>query len=196
MIGDILNTKVKMKIAVLFSKEKRRLQVSDVARMLKISKSRASECLRDLEKNGLLNSTAVGRSVVYELSSTKLAKYVAGALRQDEKLISEIENSLKKEINKLNPVSVARFGSSLSGLKPGSDVDFIALFEGKIDEKRVYEFSAKLSEEYGIRISVLPMAVKEFREKARRGEDFVLNVAATYKLVDGKDLEGLIWSVK
>ncbi len=65
MLENILNTKVKTKIAVLFSREKSSLQISDVAGKLAIS--RASECLNDLEKNGLLKSRTIGRSVIYEL---------------------------------------------------------------------------------------------------------------------------------
>ena len=47
MIENILGTKIKVKIAMLFSKEKTPMQISDVAKKLEISKSRASECLRD-----------------------------------------------------------------------------------------------------------------------------------------------------
>lgn len=196
MLETILDTKAKMRIAALFSRKKGSLQVSDVARALNMSKSRASECLRELEKSGVLVSRPVGRSVMYGLAPTKLAKYVTNTLNQDEKLIRSIEIDLKKELMALRPVSVARFGSSLAGLKAGSDVDFIALFEGKTREEKIYEICAKLSGIYGIRISVMHMGVKEFREKAKRGEEFVLKLAATHKLVYGKDPEGLIWPEK
>lgn len=196
MLENVLDTKVKVRIARLFSKEKRAFQVSDVARAIETSKSRASECLRDLEKSGLLKSKSIGKSRMYELSPSKMAGYILDVFRQDERLISDIENTLKKEIKELHPVSIARFGSSLTGLKPGSDVDFIALFESKVDETRVYEISSKLSEEYGIMISIMCMDVEDFVKKARNGEDFALKVSATHKLVYGKELEGLIWHEK
>ncbi len=193
MLEDILDTKVKVKIARLFSGEKTPMHVSHVAKKLGISKSRASECLRALGKSGLLTSKKIGKSVIYEASSTKLAKAVFATLRQEEKLISDIENKLKKEIIKLNPVSISRYGSSLTGLKPGSDVDFILLFKYKPDEDKLYEISARLSEEYGIRISIFWMNVREFKEKAKKGEEFVLKVAATNKLLYGTNLESIIW---
>ncbi|MCK5233537.1 MAG: helix-turn-helix transcriptional regulator, partial [Candidatus Aenigmarchaeota archaeon] len=193
MLEDILDTKVKVKIAKLFSEEKAPMHVSHVARKLEISKSRASECMRALEENGLLTSRNVGKSVLYKSSSTKLANAVFATLKQEEKLIIDIENKLKKEIIKLSPVSIARYGSSLNGLKPGSDVDFILLFKCKPDEDKLYEISAKLSEDSGIRISIFWMTVREFKEKAKKGEEFVLKVTATNKLLYGKNLEELIW---
>ncbi len=193
MLEAILDTKVKVKIAVLFSGEKTPMHVSHVARKLGISKSRASECLRALGKSGLLTSRKVGKSVLYEASSTKLANAVFVTLRQEEKLLIDIENKLKGEIIKLGPISIARYGSSLTGLKAGSDVDFILLFKCKPDEDKIYEISARLSEEYGIRISIFWMNVREFKEKAKKGEEFVLKVAATNKLLHGKNLEEVIW---
>lgn len=193
MFEDILDTKVKVKIAWLFSKEKTPMQVSDVAKKLEISKSRASECLRDLEKSGLLTSMRVGKSVLYEASKTKFAGALFSSLMHEELLISDIEKKVQKNMMLLDPASLARYGSSLTRLKPGSDIDFIALFKGKPKEDKIYEISAKLSEEYGIRISIFWMNVREFKEKAKNGEEFVLKVAATNKLLYGKDLEGLIW---
>ncbi|MCK5699459.1 MAG: nucleotidyltransferase domain-containing protein [Candidatus Aenigmarchaeota archaeon] len=196
MLEDILNTKVKTRIAILFSIEKNSLQISDVARKLAISKSRASECLRELETNGLLKSKSIGRSIVYELSSTKLAGAMVNALEQDEKLLSELENSLKKELAKLNPESIVRFGSSVTVLKPGSDIDIMVLLKKNISKDEIYKISAKLSEEFGIHISIMAMSVEEYRKKARNGEEFALKVAATHILIYGKDLEDIIWQKK
>ena len=196
MLEDILNTKVKTRIAVLFSKEKSSLQVSDVARKLAISKSRASECLRDLEGCGLLKSRTIGRSRVYELSPTKLAGVIVKALSQDEILLREIETRLKKELAKLNPVSIARFGSSVTVMKPGSDIDIIVLLKENTSKDEIYGISAKLTVEFGIHISILAMSVREFKKKARAGEEFALKVAATHVLIYGKDPESIIWQKK
>ncbi|MEA3343865.1 MAG: nucleotidyltransferase domain-containing protein [archaeon] len=196
MLEDILNTRVKTRIAVLFSKEKGLLQVSDVARKLAISRSRASECLKDLEKCGLLKSRTIGRSIVYELSPTKLAGVIVRALRMDEKLLKEIENRLKKELAKLKPVSIARFGSSVTAMKPESDIDIIVLLKENTSKDEIYSISAKLSEEFGIHISILAMNVEEFKKKARKGEEFALKVVATHTLIHGKNLEGIIWQKK
>ena len=196
MLEEILNTKIKTRIAILFSKEKNSLQISDVARKLAISKSRASECLKDLQRCGLLKSRTIGRSIVYELSSTKLAGAIVNALEQDEKLLTELENSLKKELAKLNPVSIARFGSSVTAMKPGSDIDIIVLLKKNTAKDEIYRISAKLSEEFGIHISIMAMNIEEFRKKARNGEEFALKVAATHTLIYGREPEDIIWQKK
>ncbi len=196
MLEEILNTKVKTRIAVLFSKEKSSLQTSDVARKLAISKSRASECLKDLEGCGLLKSRTIGRSRVYELSPTKLAGAIVRALRMDERLLTEIETRLKKELAKLNPVSIARFGSSVTAMKPGRDIDIMVLLKKNTSKDEIYGISAKLSEEFGIHISIMAINIEEFRKKARNGEEFALKVAATHTLIYGKELEDIIWQKK
>jgi len=193
MIESILDTKVKIKIAKLFAERNDALQVSDVARILKLSKSRTSECLRELAEKGILESRAVGKSLIYSLSSTTMAKTISKALTQENVLLAEIEKELVKDIKKLGPISLALFGSSLKGLKAGSDIDLILIYDGKIEKDKLYKISGKLSAKFGFHISILAMSLKKLKEKAKRGEEFVLNILATHKLLYGKPLEDLIW---
>lgn len=193
MIDEIIDTKIKMKIAKLFAEKNDSFHVSDVAEMLKISKSRASECLRELEEKGLLQSRIIGRSKVYRLSSSTLAKTIARSLLQEKDLLKIIEKKIKNEVKGLNPVSFVLFGSALRGLRLGGDIDFLFIYKKKIDKNRLYEISSKITEESGFDISILPMELEEFKTKAKRGEDFVLNVLSNYKLLLGKKLEDIIW---
>ncbi|MFH1432360.1 MAG: nucleotidyltransferase domain-containing protein [archaeon] len=196
MLKDILDTKIKRNIATFFTRQKGSHQVSDIARKLSISKSRASECLRDLEKSGLLKKRTIGRSVIYELSSTRLAESITRSLNQDENLKKDIESLLKKHLKKLNPISIAIFGSSVTGIKPSSDIDVIVLLKEEIEGNEIYRISAALTEDIGIDISILPMTEEEFIKKAKAGEEFILNVAATHRLIYGKELEDIIWQEK
>jgi len=193
MIENILDTKAKMKIAKLFAEREEAFQVSDVARILKLSKSRTSECLKELEEKGILESKVIGRSLIYKLSSTNLAKTISKALTQEKVLLSEIEKEVVKETKKLKPISLALFGSSLKELKSSSDIDFILIYNGKIKKEKIYEISSRLSAQFGFHISIFAMNIIELRKKAKRGEEFVLNILATHKLLYGKPLEDLIW---
>jgi len=193
MIESILDTRVKMKIAKLFAERNDALQVSDVARILKLSKSRTSECLRELAEKGILESKVIGRSLIYNLSSTAMAKTVSKALTQEKALLTEIEKELVQDIKRLKLISLALFGSSLKGLKTGSDIDLILIYDDKIEKDKLYEISSTLSAKFGFHISILTMSLKELKEKAKRGEEFVLNILATHKLLYGKPLEDLIW---
>lgn len=196
MLENILDTKAKKLIATLFSKERRAFHVTDVAERLGISKSRASECLRELENGGLLKSKSVGRSVIYGLSSTKIAKSVIESLMQDEKLINSLETRLIKELAILKPISVVRFGSSLRGLKAESDIDILLICRENAAQNKTHKISAKLSEEFGIPVSITVMGLEGFRAKAKKGEEFVLKLIATHKLLRGKDPEDLVWREK
>jgi len=191
MIDEILDNKVKIKIAKLFSERKEEFQVSDVARILNISKSRASECLRELENDGFLKSKTIGRSRVYQLKRSFITDTITSYL-QDKSVMKRIETRIKKEIKKLNPVSFVLFGSSLYSLKPGKDIDFLLIYENKPPEN-IYEISSKLTEEFGLDVSILTMSAEEFKRKAKKGEEFILNIVANHKVLIGKKLEDIIW---
>lgn len=196
MLEDILDSKIKIKIAKLFVDRNETFQVSDVARILKISKSRASECLKEFAEKGVLESRIIGRSVLYKLASSSLAKTVYNALTQEKFLLSEIENSVLEETKKLKPINLSLFGSALKGLKIGSDVDFLLLYNGIFGKGKIYEVCGKLTEFFGFRVSILAMNVEEFRLKVKKGEEFVINILANHKLLYGKDLEDLVWQEK
>lgn len=196
MLEDILDTKIKIRIVKLFAGKNEALQVSDVARVLKISKSRASECLKELAKRGMLESRAVGRSILYKPTSNVLAKAVYKFIAQENSLLDEIKQDVLKEVKKFKPVSLVLFGSSLKGLKIAGDVDFLLLHVDKIEREKIYEIIGRLSEKFRFRISILLMSVKEFQTKAKNGEEFILNVLANNELLYGKDLESVVWQEK
>ncbi len=193
MIEVILDSKTKIKIAKLFAEREESFQVSDVARTLKISKSRASECLRDLAQKGFLESKVIGRSTLYKISSSRIANMVSASLTQEKVLLAEIEKSAIVEIKKLRPVSFALFGSALRGLKIGSDVDFFLLYKNGFEKERIYSIASMLTEKFGFYVSILAMDAREFKTKARRGEEFVINVLANHRLLYGEKLEEAVW---
>lgn len=192
MIEEIINSKVKVKLLKLFC-EGGSFHVSEAARAAKTSKSRASECLKGLAKQGILESKVVGKSIVYSLSTSVLAKKIISPLCQDVHFLDEIAKDFLKEAKRIGPLSIAIFGSSLYQMKLGSDVDFFVISDKK---GQFYSITSKLTEKLGIRVSATVMDMKEFRGKAKIGEEFVINVLANHKMVYGEELENLIWQGK
>ena len=190
MLENIINSKVKVKIIGLFSRERESLHVSEVARIANVSKSRASECLKELAERGLLSSKIIGRNVIYSLASNSLAETVVKAFTQDETVLKDICNAFVKEIKGYKPISVSLFGSALKKLEFDSDIDFFIVTNKK---NEFYQLASKLTEEFGFRISVLAMSEREFKEKARKGEEFILNVLANHRSLYGKNMEELVW---
>ncbi|MDI6721637.1 MAG: nucleotidyltransferase domain-containing protein, partial [Candidatus Aenigmarchaeota archaeon] len=189
-------SKVKVKIAMFFAEKNGEFHVSDVSRMLKISKSRASECLRDMAGKGILEKKNIGKSVVYSMASTAMAKMIVAAMTQEKYFLDEVKKEVIRESMQFKPASLVIFGSSLKGLKTGSDIDFLLVHEDSIEKEKIYRLVAKLSEKYGFHISILPMRTKEFKSKAKTGEEFVLNIMANGKVIYGKDMEKIVWQEK
>lgn len=190
-----MNSKVKGRIVKFLSQQTDEFQVSDLARILKISKSRASETLRELSDMGVLSGRSVGRSVLYKFSSNDLAKTVRDSINSEGLFLESIENEVVKETKWLKPISIVRFGSSLRGLKPRGDVDFFIIHKDRTKKEKIYEVVAKLSAKFGIHISVTLMEAKDFIRKARSGNELAVNVMAG-KLAWGEDLEDVVWREK
>ena len=186
MIEQAVNTKVKAKIIKFLSSRDEEFQVSDIARALKISKSRSSETLRELSGIGILSSRQVGRSVLYKFSSGYIAKTLRRSMASETALLEGIENEVIKETKSLTPLSIVRFGSSLRGLKFNSDVDFLVVAKNTSKRDYIYEIVGNISAKFGIHISIMLMEYKDFIRKAKRGNEFALNAMAG-KLVWGKN---------
>jgi predicted nucleotidyltransferase len=193
MIEDLLDTKLKLKIAKLFASTNAELQVSDVARILKISKSRASECLKELAEKRLLECKKIGKSLIYKKASNQFARKVFESLLLEKSLEESLEKDLVEKLRSFNPSSIVIFGSSAQRLKLNGDVDVLVLVKDSFEKEEIYKISSELSENYGISVSILALKEDEFKEKVRKGDAFAINVLATHKKIWGKDLEEIAW---
>src|SRR3989344_6036022 len=145
MIEEIINSRIKIKQLKLFCRRSS-FYVSEAAREAKISKSRASECLKNLDKQGILESRVAGKNVVYSLSHSVLAKRVMNSLCQDIPFLDEIARDFIKETKRIRPISIAAFGSSLYEVKPGRDVDIFVISD---ETERFYSVTSSLTEKFG-----------------------------------------------
>ena len=196
MLEYAVNSKVKSKIVKFLSMHDGEYHVSDLARILSISKSRASETLRELESMGVLSGRMSGRNVLYKFSSNALAKKLQESINTENLVLESIENEVIKETRWLKPISIVRFGSSLAGIKFGSDVDFVVIVKKDRGKNgKIYEIISRLSMKFGVHVSIMPIEVGKFRKNARGGDEFALNLMAG-KLVDGTNLEEIVWHVK
>ena len=195
MIEELIGSPVKARVLALLRERGGDMHVSAIARELGVSKSYASECLRALAEAGLLDRRRIGRSVAYRLSPTRRAQSVVEAI-SGEPLHREIEQAIASGFRPLKPVSVILFGSAVRSLRAGSDVDVLIVHDGSAGSERIAPIAARLTERFGFHISVVQMSASEFRRKARKGEEFVLNVMAHGRVLAGRSFEEVVWRAK
>jgi predicted nucleotidyltransferase len=199
MIEEILDTNAKIKIMKVFCQfPERKFQMIEVAKYSNLSNSRTSECLRDLARVGLLESRKIGKGCEYKLNlSNYYSKMLLRFFKEEEKLLNNIIKDYIKDIKTLEGVeSIVLFGSALTGLKIGSDIDFLIIGKEMIEKEMISVIETELINKYGFHISTAFMTEEELKEKAKKGEEFVINVIASGKLIYGKILEDIVWSEK
>lgn len=199
MIEDILDSKAKVKIIKLFCQfPRKKFQMIDAARHSNLSNSRTSECLRELARMEILESRKIGKGYEYKLNlSNYYSRILFKLFKEEEKLPDKITKDFVKNVKTIPEIkSITLFGSALVGLKRGSDIDFFVVTEKKLDREKISSIETKLINKYGFHICTTLMTKEELREKARKGEEFVVNLIANGKLLFGKNLEEIIWSEK
>ena len=107
MFEEILNSKIKIKLIKLFLDRNVALSGSEISRILEISKSRTSECLKDLEKKGVLEKVAAGRTILYSFESNAIARSIKNAMNEENKILQRIENEFTNECKKFRPTSMS-----------------------------------------------------------------------------------------
>ncbi|MCS7135287.1 MAG: hypothetical protein NZ893_02515, partial [Candidatus Aenigmarchaeota archaeon] len=172
---NVLDTKIKMKIVEFFST----FQVSDVARDSKISKSRASKCLRELATNRLLE---IRKGLLCKKAPNRLAGKVFEFIKLEERLIKDLEKEIR-EILKVKPFSIAIFSSYLYSLKLDS-IDVLVII--KDYKNNVSKISSEPSEIFGIPISILLIDRENFKSNVKRSV-FPLSMLTNHRKIYGKD---------
>jgi predicted nucleotidyltransferase len=197
MIKDILNSKAKVGIIEFFCNHpNKNFQMIEVARHCDLSNSRTSECLRELAGLGLLESRKTGKGYEYKLNNSNyFSRLFTKLFEEERRLLTIIVDDFVKNLKRIpNIESVVLFGSTLTELKIGSDIDFLIVSNTRLNREMISKIETSIIDRYGFHISSTLMDVDEMKEKARKGEEFVINIIANGKVVLGKNLEEIIWS--
>lgn len=125
---DFLNTKIKAKIMKYLAINKSEITASKIARELNISKSRASEILRELERKGVLKSKRIGKSIVYEIdeNNEKFAELIRFLQKITLNDIEDLKRKIIPILKKHEVIKAGIFGSVARGeAKENSDIDIL-----------------------------------------------------------------------
>jgi len=199
VLETILGNKVNFKILKLLSKtpNKEFLGV-EVAKGCGISVSTTIMNLKKLASIGILNSRKFGKGYIFKFNdSNYFSKIINKVIEEDEKIFENLIQDFVELTKKISNIeSIVLFGSALTGLKIGSDIDFLVIGKKNIDRENISTIETELINKYGFHVSTIFMTEEELKEKAKKGEEFVINVIASGKLIYGKILEDIVWPEK
>lgn len=155
LLEEILSSKVKIAIMkILYRYPEKKFSGRELARLLNVSPSRASEVLELLRKYGMLSRIRVGNTSEWTLNRESiLTKKLSNIFQIEEKIYqdlkSKIYNAFKEEERILE---VVLYGSIVRGHEqPDSDIDLFILVKKEEDKELVAQLVHKLN------ISLLPL---------------------------------------
>ena len=168
-----------IKVFAVLRNQTKELSIRDVSRLAEISPSSSKYCLDWLDENGLVNKKKIGRSHLFKLNDSFVARYAKILIS-----LSEINNSgLVEELLSKNDsiFSIILYGSVARGEdSPQSDIDILI-----ISRKKIENFSIKSEKYFKREITYMRYTMSEWREKARVDKAFYDRV-----IMDGISLYG------
>ncbi|OGS19442.1 MAG: hypothetical protein A3J83_05455 [Elusimicrobia bacterium RIFOXYA2_FULL_40_6] len=168
----------------------------ELSRFCKISHMQVYRCLSDLEEQGIVRRTNVGKSYQYSLNKNNLV--VKKLLRT----LFETENGLLEKILKelLNGISGTMyssilFGSALEGKeRPTSDVDIFILAKGKKEQThlkdKLSDIEIEFYEQTGNRLSPLVLTPEEIKNNHNK---LLFSEILSGKLLTGRPIKEFLY---
>ena len=125
------------------------LHLADIARLTNTPHPTLRLWLNNLEKQGILRKTYKGRLTLYELNlDNNIIDYLTIAEKnklikicEKHLILKELTNFIQKNTNR----NAIVFGSSADNFNKANDIDL--LITGRIDKKKLKEFSKKFNKE-------------------------------------------------
>jgi predicted nucleotidyltransferase len=205
---ELLNSKIKMKILkFLVKNNKKELILSDIATLLKISKSRTSEVLKALENNNIVKSKHIGKSIIYSLNlDNENTKFILDIVKKSEskmeKILEEFISECKKKFGK-DLISIILFGSYARGTyKETSDIDLLIIVNNLSknwieNDKLIEDIEIKFIKKYDINIQSILTTPQSIEWHANWPNPIFYGILLGYKVLYNKNyFENLMKIVK
>jgi len=187
-IAKIFNSKTRKELFQLyFTNPDNAYYLRELERILNIPVSMVRNELMHLEKNGIFISQKKGNLIYYSLNkSYALFKELKSIVFKTVGACG----ALKEVLNKINGIEAAFIYGSFAKEQENASSDIDLLIVGEVDEdklmKKVEELEKRLHRE--INYSTYPE--KEFRDKIRKKDSFILNILRRPKIILKGSLNG------
>ncbi len=195
IISRLFGDNVKIKVYQVLSLHQEGLTGRGLASLIGTSPFKINQVLRQLEAQGVVQSSVVGRAHLYRLNVTHIlvTTFIVPLLEQERGFFQRLGEGIISRLDPHPPLSVILYGSVARGEgDPNSDLDLLLLYDDSqdISPKGIIATGDRLSEwtsrEYGNPISVRRAYVSDFKRRAQEHDLLIRNI-----IKEGKRLAGL-----
>ena len=198
VLDKIFGQKPKIRALRYLSSHKPEASIREISREIKISPPNASIALKELEKEGVLKSARVGRSMVYSLNLGHylVEKIVRPVFDKEREIKNELINQIKKNIN-FPYESIILFGSVRRGdEKSISDIDLAFIVgdneaKAKIEEN-IAGLNPIIAKEFGNTLSPVIISQSDFIKKMKNNDGLIREIINNGEVVAGKLINQLL----
>lgn len=197
ILGSLFSGKARLAVLRRLYQAPEGLTGREAARLAGFSHQQAHNELRQLAALGIVSVQRAGAALLFRLNSKN---WLAGVLEMAFKKEKEWLGSLLKDASTGLPAcveSLVLYGSAAAGaLRPGSDIDLLAIVARPADKKAALAYfsekSALILERYNLPLSPLVLTSAEFSGKYRQNDDFAREVLKRGRVIKGKRLTELL----
>lgn len=186
----LLGSKVKIKVLrTLWKYKEKEFTIRELAKFLEISHTGIKKVLDELEKTNVVKLRTLGKSHAFKLNANSYAaRIVEDVFEKEAKALSELQETLRKELTSSWVTSAALFGSLAKAEEtPLSDIDlFIVTENRKKAEETIAELQKDVSEKFGNSISAYYANKQDLKNKRR--DSPIKQVLQDHVLICGKPL--------
>ena len=173
VLEEILSSKIKVSIwKILHRYPEKRFSGRELARLLNVSPSRASEILELFRKYGVVNRIRIGNTSEWTLNKKSiLVDKLLKIFKIEEKIYRDLKSKIFNTFHKEKSIlKVILYGSVARGEEqPNSDIDLFILVKNEKDKdlvaNLVHKLNISLLPRYGNVISELIYSRKEWNLK-------------------------------
>ncbi len=194
MLAELVNSKAKAKILnFLALNQSKSFTPSEISRFCNLSKSRASELLREFEKKQAVSKKNIGKSIVYTLLQNNKIKILIELFKKDslstDEIINEFIGKYKKQFSS-SLVSAILFGSYARGTaREDSDINLLIIVDEKekqIKQNFINNLTTEFLVKYKKRFSPILISQEEIEKKAYWPNPIFYGILLSYTILYDK----------
>ncbi len=195
MIEELFRTRVKVKLLkFLVTNLEKSFTVTDISKFCSISKSRASEILREIEQSSIITSRIIGKSLLYSLNKdNKTTQGLILIFNQDSSsvniILNEIQN-LCQEKFQARLASIVLYGSYAKGTyRESSDINLLVTIDNLTNEEKEYISSKtnEISQTHNKKLNINAISSSQIEEEDHWPNTFFFDLLLSYKILYDKN---------